>query len=69
MITIIQFAVALVCVIVFFFIVLFVGFCMGRQTVDKPVKILPISKVGGQPLFEEDKYADAMRREKSEGSL
>ena len=44
------------------------GFWMGRMTVGKPLN-LPIPKTGGQSLFEEDPYADAMRRDKSEGSL
>jgi hypothetical protein len=67
MITIIQFAVALIIVIVFFFVTLFIGFWMGRNTLEK--KVFINNKTGGQPLFEEDPYADALRREKSEGSL
>jgi hypothetical protein len=67
MITIIQFAVALAFIIVFFFVVLFVGFWMGRNTLEK--KVFINNKTGGQPLFEEDKYADAMRNDKNTGSL
>jgi hypothetical protein len=46
---------------------LMVGFWMGRHTLEKKVFIR--SKAGGQPVFEEDPYADAMRDEKNEGSL
>ena len=48
------------------------GFWMGRQTISESVRPMTlINKTGGQPLFEEDPYADAARdmREKSEGSL
>jgi hypothetical protein len=68
MITIIQFAIVLIVVVVFFFVTLFIGFWMGRNTLEK--KVFINNKTGGQPLFEEDPYADAQtRREKSEGSL
>lgn len=56
---------AVVCFIMF----LFVGFWMGRQTQDQKMEIFTPNKAGGQPVIEEDPYADALRREKSEGSL
>jgi hypothetical protein len=58
-----------VVVLVCFIIAVFFGFWMGRQTVEKQIEIIRPSSTGGQPLFEQDLYADAMRREKSEGSL
>ena len=58
--------VAVVCFIMF----LFIGFWMGRQIADKESGIFePPDKTGGQPVIEEDPYADALRIEKSEGSL
>lgn len=46
------------------------GFWMGRKTQgEKDIIIGPPDKTGGQPTFEEDPYADAMRYEKTEGSL
>jgi hypothetical protein len=56
-------------VLIVFMIAVFFGFWMGRQTVEKPIEILKPSKAGGQPVFEEDPYRDAMKNEKSEGSL
>ena len=58
---------AVVCFIMF----LFIGFWMGRQTQEKEPNIFsPPDKTGGQPLFDEDPYRDALlNREKSEGSL
>lgn len=56
-----------------FIIFLFIGFYMGTKTQGKDIEIFQPDKTGGQPLFEEDPYADAMRESKEftkgEGSL
>jgi len=46
---------------------LFIGFWMGRHTLEK--QVFEPSKTGGQPLFEADPYADALRDERNEGTL
>ncbi len=56
-----------------FILFLFIGFWMGRKTQDKEMQFIQPDKTGGQPLFEEDPYADAMKEPKEftkgEGSL
>jgi hypothetical protein len=44
------------------------GFWMGRQTLEKKI-MNPPNKTGGQPVFEQDPYADALRTPKIEGGL
>jgi hypothetical protein len=61
--------VAIVIVVLAIFAAIWFGFWMGRQSIDKPVHLPTLKKPGGEPLFEEDPYADAMRETKSEGSL
>jgi hypothetical protein len=70
MVTILQVIAVLVAGAIVFLAVLWVGFWMGRHTIEKTVHI-PISVAGGQPVIEEDPYAEALKdqREKGEGSL
>jgi hypothetical protein len=48
---------------------IYMGFWMGRHTVEKEIVATPPDDSGGQPVFEEDPYADALRAVKGEGSL